>query len=93
MKHAGVIKRQSGLFYFFQPTMRQTVSNFAPQQRELVFDIDMTDYDDIRRCCKGADICPKCWILMTAAVKVIDAALRGTLKRVLGYFKDGCGVL
>jgi DNA primase small subunit len=59
-----------------QPAARQSVKAFHPMEKELVFDIDMTDYDDIRKCCDGAKICNKCWILMTAAVKVIDEALR-----------------
>ena len=47
-----------------------------PEQRELVFDIDLSDYDDVRTCCQGARVCGKCWHYMNAAVKVVDAALR-----------------
>lgn len=49
---------------------------FKTTERELVFDIDMTDYDDIRTCCTGANICHRCWPYMTMALKVVDRALR-----------------
>ncbi|KAJ0046698.1 hypothetical protein Pint_05354 [Pistacia integerrima] len=49
---------------------------FSPVERELIFDIDISDYDDVRYCCSGADVCLQCWPLMTAAIKVIDTALR-----------------
>eukprot|EP00970_Alexandrium_tamarense_P017061 scaffold8103_cov166-Alexandrium_tamarense.AAC.7 len=47
------------------------------QERELVFDIDLTDYDGVRNCgCSGAKICPKCWTFMEMAVQVMDEGLK-----------------
>jgi DNA primase small subunit len=61
-----------------KPRDRKTVrpGAFAPAQRELVFDVDMTDYDSIRTCCSGADICKRCWGFIGAAVRVLDTAVR-----------------
>ncbi|KAJ8693742.1 p48 polypeptide of DNA primase, variant 2 [Pleurotus ostreatus] len=67
-----------GPVYSGRPRDRKTLrpSAFVPVQRELVFDIDMTDYDNIRTCCSGAAICKRCWGFIAAAVKVLDKAIR-----------------
>ncbi|PTB62420.1 DNA primase, small subunit [Trichoderma citrinoviride] len=68
-----------GPVYTTNPRDRKTLRNssaFKPLSKELCFDIDLTDYDDIRTCCDKATICNKCWQFMTMAIKVVDVALR-----------------
>ena len=68
-----------GPVYTTNPRDRKTLrksSMFKPLSKEIVFDIDLTDYDDIRSCCVKANICLKCWAFATMAIKVVDVALR-----------------
>ncbi|EXJ95790.1 DNA primase small subunit [Capronia coronata CBS 617.96] len=68
-----------GPVYTTNPRDRKTLrksSMFRPLSKEIVFDIDLTDYDDIRTCCEKANICNKCWAFATMAIKVVDVALR-----------------
>ncbi|KAL7619582.1 p48 polypeptide of DNA primase [Parahypoxylon ruwenzoriense] len=68
-----------GPVYTTNPRDRKTLRNlssFKPLSKELCFDIDLTDYDGIRTCCDKANICNRCWMFITMAIKVVDVALR-----------------
>ncbi|GMH72340.1 hypothetical protein TrST_g13242 [Triparma strigata] len=80
---SAVIKRQPnkidiGAVFTHQPKDHNNLSKdvFHTEERELVFDIDLTDYDGVRTCCSGANICNKCWKYMNMAVKVMDEGLK-----------------
>ncbi|KAG2627270.1 hypothetical protein PVAP13_3KG123323 [Panicum virgatum] len=58
-----------GPVYSVDPAKRHAYAQsgnnvFVPVERELIFDIDISDYDDVRYCCSGADVCKDCWPLM-----------------------------
>ncbi|RLN28386.1 DNA primase small subunit-like [Panicum miliaceum] len=70
-----------GPVYSVDPAKRHAYAQsgnnvFIPVERELIFDIDISDYDDVRYCCSGADVCSDCWPLMTIAIKILDTSLR-----------------
>ncbi|KDE08325.1 DNA primase small subunit [Microbotryum lychnidis-dioicae p1A1 Lamole] len=67
-----------GPTYSGRPKDRRTLMKhaFRPTSRELVFDIDMTDYDNVRTCCKDKAMCKRCWRFIAMAVKVLDKTLR-----------------
>ena len=70
------VKVDIGAVYNVNPTEgRKGMGAMRAEERELVFDIDMTDYDDVRTCCKGADVCRKCWRFLAIACKVLNQAL------------------
>ncbi|PRP73405.1 DNA primase small subunit-like [Planoprotostelium fungivorum] len=65
-----------GAVYNAPPNKRELYAkSFAPKEKELVFDIDMTDYDDVRTCCSDANICRKCWVFMTISIKIVNRIL------------------
>ena len=98
---AAIQKRQPhkidiGAVFTAPPKDHTTIKpdKFHPVERELVFDIDMTDYDDVRTCCKEADICHRCWPFMTMAIKVVDKALRAdfNFQHILWIYSGRRGV-
>lgn len=84
-----------GAVFSHPPKDKNAVQNFTTTQRELVFDIDLTDYDEIRNCgCSGAKICNKCWDFMTMAVKVMDEGLKEDFgfERVSWFYSGRRGI-
>ncbi|KAG0438401.1 DNA primase small subunit [Dictyocoela muelleri] len=61
-------------------------------RKELVFDIDLTDYN--RTCCEGKKVCEKCFIIIKAAVHLLNYSLRDEFgfSRIKFIFSGGRGV-
>jgi DNA primase small subunit len=67
--------------FFNEPPSRETpIHTLEWKGHELVFDIDLDEYDAVRKyvCdCQGADqVCIRCWQLINLAIFIIDETLR-----------------
>ena len=96
-----VIRRESpvkldwGAVYPCAPVDRSSIGDaFKPIAREVVFDIDMSDYNAFRFCCTDAKICERCWGLASLAVQVLDERLRVDFgfKHILWVYSGRRGV-
>jgi DNA primase small subunit len=91
------IKIDIGAVYSHSPRDKGSIdkSKFVTSQRELIFDIDLTDYDSVRLCgCSAASICHKCWKMAVFAIKVMDQGLREDFgfKHVAWFYSGRRGV-
>ncbi|SCU80187.1 LADA_0B05556g1_1 [Lachancea dasiensis] len=66
-----------GAIYNKPPRQMDSIlkADMKPLEKEVVFDIDMDDYDPYRTCCSGANVCHKCWRFISLAMKIINIAL------------------
>ncbi|GMR41942.1 hypothetical protein PMAYCL1PPCAC_12137, partial [Pristionchus mayeri] len=69
-------KLDLGAVYNHPPKDGRNLPDFRAMEREFIFDIDLNDYDAVRKCCEGATVCAKCWKFIVMAVKILDARLR-----------------
>ena len=76
-----------GAIYDPPPQPSVSITKLRWLGRELVFDLDLTDYDDVRTCGKGKEhVCPRCWrIAQDAILFVIE-----TLEEDFGFEKIVC---
>ena len=67
-----------GAIFNFAPSRHLTADKKAvvPIEKEMVFDIDMDAYDDVRTCCSGANVCQKCWSYLNIAAKMLTDLLK-----------------
>lgn len=59
-----------GAIYNVPPKKNDMSKTF--EERELVFDVDISDYNNVRTCCQNKDICKKCWKYIVIACKILN---------------------
>ena len=74
--------------YIYRPSIGR--HDAVVLSRELVFDIDLTDYDEVRTCCQEAKVCEKCWKFMVIACEIIDKCLKGKYLWIVIVFMNQC---
>jgi len=65
-----------GAIFSAPPSDHKKYKLFEPKQRELIIDIDLTDYDFLEVDVKRLETCDRCWPLMALAMRVLERALR-----------------
>ena len=72
------VQASIGAVYDNPPSKETPILQLGWKYRELVFDIDLNEYDAVRTCgCVGANAyCVECWSLMNDAMLFLDDTLR-----------------
>lgn len=87
-----------GAIYNEPPSRENPIHTLEWFGHELVFDIDLNEYDAVRQfvcSCQGADqVCTRCWQLVNLAIHIIDETLRQDfgIKAITWIFSGRRGV-
>ncbi|KAI4479828.1 hypothetical protein M0802_004495 [Mischocyttarus mexicanus] len=81
-----------GAIYNVPP--KRTASNKIFVERELIFDIDISDYNDVRTCCQQKEICKRCWKYIVIACKILYMFLKDSFgfNKILWVFSGRRGI-
>ncbi|CAG5101994.1 Similar to DNApol-alpha50: DNA primase small subunit (Drosophila melanogaster) [Cotesia congregata] len=82
------VKIDIGAVFNIFPGEKSGSKKLEAMERELVFDIDLTDYDEVRTCCSEANICNKCWKYIGAIAEYFQLIFGGAYsKRKVNLYK------